>query len=150
MAQLPQIPQIKNGKPDFSPTFQKVELRNSTFFQQLVHCNMQISFLRNCSVQFKEASTHDASLKMLTYIFSSSHFTYLITIPFHLAAIRSLVARPAIISAKRSKSGSKISCQVIALTQEIVCWLGFVTQIGRARARGLTQSRWRTIRRRIY
>ena len=34
MAQLPQIPQIKNGKPDFSPTFQKVELRNSTFFQQ--------------------------------------------------------------------------------------------------------------------
>ena len=35
MAQLPQIPQIKNGKPDFSPTFQKVELRNSTFFQQV-------------------------------------------------------------------------------------------------------------------
>ena len=34
MAQLPQIPQIKNGKPDFSPTFQKVELPNSTFFQQ--------------------------------------------------------------------------------------------------------------------
>ena len=33
MAQLSQIPQIKNGKPDFSPTFQKVELRNSTFFQ---------------------------------------------------------------------------------------------------------------------
>ena len=34
MAQLTQVPQIKNGKPDFSPTFQKVELRNSTFFQQ--------------------------------------------------------------------------------------------------------------------
>merc|ERR1712105_48213 len=34
MAQLSQIPQIENGKPDFSPTFQKVELRNSTFFQQ--------------------------------------------------------------------------------------------------------------------
>ena len=33
MAQLPQIPQIENGKPNFSPTFQKVELRNSTFFQ---------------------------------------------------------------------------------------------------------------------
>ena len=33
MAQLPQVPQIENGKPDFSPTFQKVELRNSTFFQ---------------------------------------------------------------------------------------------------------------------
>merc|ERR1712105_93865 len=33
MAQLSQIPQIENGKPDFSPTFQKVELRNSTFFQ---------------------------------------------------------------------------------------------------------------------
>ena len=33
MAQLPQVPQIKNGKPDFSPTFQKVELHNSTFFQ---------------------------------------------------------------------------------------------------------------------
>ena len=33
MAQHPQIPQIKNGKPDFSPMFQKVELRNSTFFQ---------------------------------------------------------------------------------------------------------------------
>ena len=33
MAQLSQIPQIKNGKPDFSPTFQKVELHNSTFFQ---------------------------------------------------------------------------------------------------------------------
>ena len=34
MAQLPQVPQIENGKPDFSPTFQKVELRNSTFFRQ--------------------------------------------------------------------------------------------------------------------
>ena len=33
MAQLSNVPQIKNGKPDFSPTFQKVELRNSTFFQ---------------------------------------------------------------------------------------------------------------------
>ena len=33
MAQLSQMPQIKNEKPDFSPTFQKVELRNSTFFQ---------------------------------------------------------------------------------------------------------------------
>ena len=33
MAQLSQIPQIKNGKPDFSPLFQKVELRNLTFFQ---------------------------------------------------------------------------------------------------------------------
>ena len=33
MAQLPQVPQIENGKPDFSPTFQKVKLRNSTFFQ---------------------------------------------------------------------------------------------------------------------
>ena len=33
MAQLPKVPQIENGKPDFSPTFQKVELRNSTFFQ---------------------------------------------------------------------------------------------------------------------
>ena len=33
MAQLSQVPQIENGKPDFSPTFQKVELRNSTFFQ---------------------------------------------------------------------------------------------------------------------
>ena len=33
MAQLPQVPQLENGKPDFSPTFQKVELRNSTFFQ---------------------------------------------------------------------------------------------------------------------
>ena len=32
MAHLPQVPQIKNGKPDFSPTFQKVELRNSIFF----------------------------------------------------------------------------------------------------------------------
>ena len=30
MAQLPQIPQIENGKPDFSPTFQKVKLRNSS------------------------------------------------------------------------------------------------------------------------
>ena len=36
MAQLLQVPQIKNGKPDFSSTFQKVELRNSTFFQLLV------------------------------------------------------------------------------------------------------------------
>ena len=35
MAQLSQVPQIENGKPDFSPTFQKVELRNSTFFQPL-------------------------------------------------------------------------------------------------------------------
>ena len=34
MAQLPQVTQIENGKPDFSPTFQKVELRNSSFFQQ--------------------------------------------------------------------------------------------------------------------
>ena len=34
MAQLSQIPQIEIGKPDFSPTFQKVELRKSTFFQQ--------------------------------------------------------------------------------------------------------------------
>ena len=34
MAQLPKVPQIENGKPNFSPTFQKVELRNSTFFQQ--------------------------------------------------------------------------------------------------------------------
>ena len=33
MAQLPKVPQIENRKPDFSPTFQKVELRNSTFFQ---------------------------------------------------------------------------------------------------------------------
>ena len=33
MAQLSQVPQIKNGKPDFSPTFQKAELHNSTFFQ---------------------------------------------------------------------------------------------------------------------
>ena len=33
MAQLSQIPQIENGKPDFSPMFQKVELRNLTFFQ---------------------------------------------------------------------------------------------------------------------
>ena len=36
MAQLPQVPQIENGKPDFSPTFQKVELHNSTFFQQRI------------------------------------------------------------------------------------------------------------------
>ena len=35
MAQLPNVPKIENGKPDFSPTFQKVELRNSTFFQQM-------------------------------------------------------------------------------------------------------------------
>ena len=27
MAQLPQVPQLENGKPDFSPTFQKAELR---------------------------------------------------------------------------------------------------------------------------
>ena len=34
MAQFPQVPQIENGKPDFSAMFQKVELRNtSTFFQ---------------------------------------------------------------------------------------------------------------------
>ena len=33
MAQLPQVPQIKNGKPDFSLRFQKAELHNSTFFQ---------------------------------------------------------------------------------------------------------------------
>ena len=33
MAQLPQVPQIENEKPDFSPMFQKVELHNSTFFQ---------------------------------------------------------------------------------------------------------------------
>ena len=33
MAQLPKVPQIENGKPDFPPTFQKVELCNSTFFQ---------------------------------------------------------------------------------------------------------------------
>ena len=32
MAQLLQVPQFKNGKPDFSQTLQKVELRNSTFF----------------------------------------------------------------------------------------------------------------------
>ena len=32
MAQLPKVPQIENGKPDFSSTFQKVELRNLTFF----------------------------------------------------------------------------------------------------------------------
>ena len=36
MAQLPKVPQIENGKPDFSPTFQKVELRNSTFFQTVL------------------------------------------------------------------------------------------------------------------
>ena len=36
MAQLSQVPQIKNGKLDFSPTFQKAKLRNSTFFQQAV------------------------------------------------------------------------------------------------------------------
>ena len=34
MAQLPKVPQIENGKPDFSPTFQKVELHNSTFSNQ--------------------------------------------------------------------------------------------------------------------
>ena len=33
MAQLPKVPQIENGKPDFSPMFQKVELCNLTFFQ---------------------------------------------------------------------------------------------------------------------
>ena len=33
MAQFSQVPQIENGKPDFSPLFQKVELCNSTFFQ---------------------------------------------------------------------------------------------------------------------
>ena len=33
MAQLSQVPQIGNGKPDFSPMFQKVKLCNSTFFQ---------------------------------------------------------------------------------------------------------------------
>ena len=33
MTQFSQVPQIKNGKPDFSPTFQKAELHNSTFFQ---------------------------------------------------------------------------------------------------------------------
>ena len=27
------LSQTENGKPNFSPTFQKVELRNSTFFQ---------------------------------------------------------------------------------------------------------------------
>ena len=37
MAQLPNVPKIENGKPDFSPTFQKVELRNLTFFQQQNH-----------------------------------------------------------------------------------------------------------------
>ena len=31
MAQLTKVPQIENGKPDFSPTFQKAKLRNSTF-----------------------------------------------------------------------------------------------------------------------
>ena len=35
MAQFSQVPQIENGKPDFSPAFQKCELRNSTFFQLL-------------------------------------------------------------------------------------------------------------------
>ena len=35
MAQLSNVPQIKNGKPNFSPTFQKVELHNSTFFQSV-------------------------------------------------------------------------------------------------------------------
>ena len=33
MAELPQKPQIENRKPNFSATFQKVELLNSTFFQ---------------------------------------------------------------------------------------------------------------------
>ena len=31
MAQLSQVPQIKNGKLDFSPTFQKVELHIRLF-----------------------------------------------------------------------------------------------------------------------
>ena len=47
MAQLSQIPQIENGKPDFSRTFQKVELRNSTFFQQQ-------HFLTSLKARFKE------------------------------------------------------------------------------------------------
>ena len=38
MAQLPKVPQIENGKPNFSSTFQKVELRNLTFFQLLLFC----------------------------------------------------------------------------------------------------------------
>ena len=33
MAQLPKVLNFENGKPDFFPTFQKVELHNSTFFQ---------------------------------------------------------------------------------------------------------------------
>ena len=32
---MAQFPKIENEKPDFSPTFQKVELHNSTFIQQL-------------------------------------------------------------------------------------------------------------------
>ena len=36
MAQLPQVPQIENGKPDFSPTFQKVELHNSPFYELVI------------------------------------------------------------------------------------------------------------------
>ena len=32
MAQLSQVQQIKNGKPNFSPTFQKVELQWTTAF----------------------------------------------------------------------------------------------------------------------
>ena len=55
MAQLPQVPQIKNGKPDYSPTFQKVELHNSTFFQQpalslgrLVRPSVRITLILRC------------------------------------------------------------------------------------------------------
>ena len=42
MAQLSKVLQIENGKPDFSLTFQKVELHNSTFFQQVAMTKVSI------------------------------------------------------------------------------------------------------------
>ena len=50
LAQLSNVPKIENGKPNFSPTFQKVELRNSTFFQLLMTLNICLTIrptLRN-------------------------------------------------------------------------------------------------------
>ena len=52
MAQLPQVPQIKNGKSNFSPTFQKVELRNSTFFPIINIENLKMKIPKNNVLDF--------------------------------------------------------------------------------------------------
>ena len=76
------LPQTKNGKLYFSPTFQKVELRNSTFFQQtftypfirfiinsFVHTYSLINLMWNCS---KDISNTAVIIKGKVYDYGQS------------------------------------------------------------------------------